>query len=238
MKVYLDNNVLVDIESGKYQLSDFISINNADYYYSDAHLEELLEAKGNAKISQEGRLALLTKICGQKYILTGVLKEPEFTEKDVYEMYRLVDTPFRAQISTIAQNGAGTFDKIRKVLGFESCRFNNEEPENVLRVIDERMKATLGMGLTTYLFRTEAFGGKALYGTLLNIIDTANYWGDKKTDHSEIARLYDASHAYLASICDVLVTSDKKMRAKVGAIYSFLKIDTKVMSVEEFLKLQ
>lgn len=238
MKVYLDNNVLVDIESGKYQLSVFMSINNVDYYYSDAHLEELLEAKGNAKISQEGRLALLSKICGQKCILTGSYGRPEFIEKDVAKMYKIVDTPIRAYIGAIAKNGANIFDKIRKVLGFESCRFNNEEPENVLRVIDERMKAKLGMGLTSYLFKTEAFGGKALYGTLLNIIDTANYWGDKKTSHSEIARLYDASHAYLASICDVLVTNDKKLRAKVSAIYSFLKIETKVMSVEDFLKLQ
>lgn len=238
MKVYLDNNVLVDIESGKYQLSDFISINNADYYYSDAHLEELLEAKGNPKISQEGRLALLSMICGQECILTGGYGRPEFIEKDVAEMYRIADNPIRAYISAIAQNGTNTFDNIRRELGFESCRFNNDEPEKVLCAIDEKMEEKLGMGLGEYLIRSEAYGGKALYGTLLNIIDTANYWGDKKTGHSEIARLYDASHAYLASICDVLVTSDKKMRSKVIAIYSFLKIDTKVKSVEEFLKLR
>lgn len=236
MKVYLDNNVLIDIESGKYQLSDFLSIAKVDYYYSDAHLEELLEAKGNPKISHEGRLTLISKICGQKCILTGGYKEPEFIEKDVVEMYRIVDTPIRKYIGATAQKGANTFDKIRKELGFDSYRFNNEDPKNVLVVIDDRMRVKLGMGLSEYLIRTEAFGGKALYNTLLNMIDTANYWGDSKTHHSEIARLYDASHAYLASVCDVLVTGDKKMRAKIKAIYSFLQIDTKVMSAKDFLK--
>lgn len=236
MKVYLDNNVLIDIESGKYQLSDFLSITNVEYYYSDVHLEELLEAKGNPKISQEGRRGLLSKICGQKCILTGGYGRPEFIEKDVAEMYGIVDNPIRAHIGAIAQNGASIFEKIREELGFDSCKFNNEDPENVLDVIDKRMKEKLGIDLNEYRIRTEAFGGKALYNTLLNIIDTANYWSDKKTDHSEVARLYDASHAYLASVCDVLVTGDKKMRAKVKAIYSVLKIDTRVMSVEEFLK--
>ena len=59
-----------------------------------------------------------------------------------------------------------------------------------------------------------------------------------KTDHSEVAKLYDASHAYFAQICDVLVTDDKRMRAKVKAIYSFLKIDTKVVSPKEFFKMK
>ena len=54
MKVYLDNNVLVDLEDDKYGLSDFLSIQNAEYYYSEAHINELLEAIGNPKVSQIG----------------------------------------------------------------------------------------------------------------------------------------------------------------------------------------
>ena len=43
MKVYLDNNVLVDIEYGKCRVSDFLSKPYVAYYYSDAHLNELLK---------------------------------------------------------------------------------------------------------------------------------------------------------------------------------------------------
>ena len=43
MKAYLDNNILIDIEYGKYLLSEFLSVPGIEYYYSDAHLGELLE---------------------------------------------------------------------------------------------------------------------------------------------------------------------------------------------------
>lgn len=235
MRVYLDNNVLVDIEQGIFKVEDFLAQPNTKYYYSDAHLGELLEARGNSKVSQEGRLDLISRICGQNCILSGVLYDPEFIKKDVREMYRIANTPLRTVINTMAAKGANIFEKVRIELGFESREFNNESPEKVLGIIDERMKEKLGIGLIPYLLSSEAFGGKVLYYTLLNIIDTANYWGDNKTDHSEVARLYDASHAYSSIICDALVTSDRRMMAKVKAIYSFLGIKTKVLSVKEYL---
>lgn len=235
MRVYLDNNVLVDIEQGIFKVEDFLAQPNTKYYYSDAHLGELLEARGNSKVSQEGRLDLISRICGQNCILSGVLNDPEFIQKDVREMYRIADTPLRSVINSMAAKGANIFEKVRIELDFESRLFNNESPEKVLGIIDERMKEKLGIGLIPYLLSSEAFGGKVLYYTLLNIIDTANYWGDDKTDHSEVARLYDASHAYSAIICDALVTSDRRMMAKVKAIYSFLGIKTKVLSVKEYL---
>ena len=235
MRVYLDNNVLVDIEQGKLNEKSFLSIPNAEYFYSDAHLGELLEARGTPKVSQEGRLDLISRLCGRKCLLTGVLNDPEFFEKDVEEMYRIVDTPLRSTINAMAIKGGNIFEKVRIELGFESRQFNNEPPERMLEIIDERMQEKIGIGLTPYLLSTEAFGGKVLYYTLLNIIDTANYWGDTKTDHSEVARLYDASHAYSAIICDALVTSDKRMMAKVKAIYSRLNVRTKVLSVKDFL---
>lgn len=235
MRVYLDNNVLVDIEQGIFKVEDFLAQPNTKYYYSDAHLGELLEARGNSKVSQEGRLDLISRICGQNCILSGVLNDPEFIQKDVREMYRIADTPLRSVINSMAAKGANIFEKVRIELDFESRQFNNESPEKVLGIIDERMKEKLGIGLIPYLLSSEAFGGKVLYYTLLNIIDTANYWGDDKTNHSEVARLYDASHAYSAIICDALVTSDRRMMAKVKAIYSFLGIKTKVLSVKEYL---
>lgn len=235
MRVYLDNNVLVDVEQGKIKEVDLRSKPNTEYYYSDAHLGELLEARGNPKVSHDGRLDLITRICGHNCVLSGVLSDPEFIKKDVYEMYRIADTPIRSAISTMAIRGAEIFEKVRLRLGFEGRQFNNEPPEKVLAIIDERMKEKLGIGLMPYLLSSEAFGGKVLYYTLLNLIDTANYWGDTKTDHSEVARLYDASHSYSAIICDSLVTSDKRMMAKVKAIYSFLGVKTIVLSTNHFL---
>jgi len=70
----------------------------------------------------------------------------------------------------------------------------------------------------------------------VHLLFMANYWGDVKTDHSEVARLSDASHAYSALICDVLVTNDKRMRAKVKSVYSFLGVKTEVVSGREYLE--
>ena len=64
-KVYLDNNILVDVENGVYRMEEFLINPHVLYYYSDAHLNELLEAKGNQKVSQEGRLELISDSAGR-----------------------------------------------------------------------------------------------------------------------------------------------------------------------------
>lgn len=236
MKVYLDNNVLVDIEAGKYSAEMFASFPDTEYFYSDAHMNELLEAKGNPKVSQEGRLNLISKLCGRNNILTGGFEAPEFLEKDPEEMYRLCDIPLRAIIAQRVNTGDELFMELRERLGFDSTVFNNVSPGQVLEMIDDKVKEKLdNLDLLTYLRATGSFGGKPLYHTLFNLIDSANYWGDKKTAHSNIARLYDAAHAYFAQVCDVLVTNDKRMRAKTKAVYSFLGVNTKVVSTNEYL---
>lgn len=234
MKAYLDNNIIIDIETGRYPLSAFRRFQDVEYYYSDAHMNELLEAKAITKVSQEGRLKLIESLCGHSYIVTGIMNPPEFLTKDPKEAYLLADSPLREFINRKASEIDCVLEKIRQDLEFDSRFFNNEKPEDVLRILDVRMSEKLGLGLLPYLSASEAPGGRPLFYTLLNIIDAANYWGDVKTKHSAIARLNDASHAYFAQICDILVTSDRRMREKIKAIYSFLKIGTRVMSVDAF----
>ena len=236
MKVYLDNNVLVDIEDGKNNLSDFITIQHVEYYYSEAHLNELLEASSNPKVSQNGRLELINKLCGNNLILAGVLNPPEFYSKSPVDMYHIVNTPFIRKINRIVSGSTDLFQSIRQQLGFDSKSFNNVKPEDVLPMLDARMREIFHVDLIQYLSLSEGDAGRPLFCTLLNIIDTANYWADKNTSHSNIARLNDASHAYFAQICDVLVTNDKRMITKVKAIYAFLGIRTSVMNVHDFLK--
>lgn len=142
----------------------------------------------------------------------------------------------RAFIAQQVNTGDDLFMKLREKLDFDSTIFNNVSPEIVLEMINERIKQKLNIDLMTYLKATEAFGGKPLYHTLFNLIDSANYWGDKKTSHSNIARLYDAAHAYFAQVCDVLVTNDKRMRAKTKAVYTFLGVKTRVLSTDEYLR--
>lgn len=238
MNIYLDNNVFVDIEMGDYSKELFLTKNNCKYYYSDAHFYELLEGDGNPKISQESRLNLINRLCGNHFIVSGVLTEPEFLERSPKEMFVISSgSDMRSQLSAMANSGDAVFMNLRRQLDFDSSWFNNVGPDDVLGILGERMKERLQIGLLNYLISSEAYGGKPLYYTLINIIDTANYWADKKTSHSNVARLNDASHAYYAQICDMLVTNDKRMRAKVNAIYAFLGVKTKVVSVQDFLSI-
>ena len=237
-KAYLDNNVIVDIEDGKCSVEQFLNKENYAYYFSHAHMEELLEAKENPKVSQNGRLNLLSKLCGRNHILTGVYDIPEFFDKEPIEIYNLANKTYllRQQINQVVNQDDVLAEEVRQKLGFDSHHFNNEPPENVLSLIDLRMKEKFGIDLITYLKKTEAHHGRALYHTLIQLIDRADYWGDKRTCRSNVARLYDAAHAYFAQICDVLVTKDKKMCMKVKAIYSFLHVKTRVVSTDVFLR--
>lgn len=234
-KAYLDNNIFVSIEAGDYFISQFLNKNNYTYYFSEAHMEELLEARNNPKVSQSERLNLISKLCDRNHILPNVHNTPEFFEKDPIEMYNIV----KHSLGLITNQIVNQFDepsiKFRRELGFDTVKFNNEAPETILSLIDTRMKKCIGIDLTTYLRATGVNMGQSIYHTLIQLIDMANYWGDKKTNHSNVARLYDAAHAYFAQICDVLITNDKKMIMKVRAVYSFLGVKTKVMTAEEFL---
>lgn len=152
-------------------------------------------------------------------------------------MYHLVKniSLFRHLLTQSVNQGDKIASLFRQKLGFDPKQFNNEAPEEILGIINDRLKHKIGLDLYTWLIQTEANNGRAIYHTMLQLIDMVNYWGDKKTNHSNEARLYDASHAYFAQISDVLVTNDTKMIKKIKAIYSFLNVRTKVVTAYDFL---
>lgn len=69
MNVYLDNNVLINIEENVYILNDFISIPRVEYYYSNAHISELLNGVDKSIPGlKERRLSTISAVCGNKYL--------------------------------------------------------------------------------------------------------------------------------------------------------------------------
>ena len=238
-KVYLDSNVLIEIENNSLLEQSLMSIEDNAYFYSSAHVEELVVATDVSKVSHLERLMLIKRICGDRYILSKPNAIPEFFKKEPSDEYQLLSSPdmffWRQQIQNTVNSKENSIVLFRELLGFDANQFNNEKPESVLRIIDDRMKGKFGIDLVSYLQQTEGVSGRPLYVTLIQLIDMAKYWGDVKTQHSNMARQYDASHAYFAQICDILVTNDKRMRKKVQAVYSFLNVGTKVVSMDEFL---
>jgi len=70
--------------------------------------------------------------------------------------------------------------------------------------------------------------------TLFNRLDDVGFWKDKKTKKSNLARLYDSSHAYFASSCVYFVSNDKRTLNKANVAYSFYNLKTKAISFDEF----
>lgn len=235
MRIYLDNNILVDIENEDYSLNDFCSVPNVDYFYSEVHMDELMNGLDSHPELKDTRLHTIEQLCGSNYILPGVLSE----EMELFSMspQRAFELSMRYKflhdhIYQYTRSMNINRDIFLKSLKLEKREIVNISPAKILNVLDERMQEHWGYGIEVYLEKQEADQNRTRYNTLFNLLDFVYYWRDE----SHTARLYDASHAYFAQICDLLVSNDKRMRIKSEAVYSYLGVKTKVMTADEYLK--
>ena len=71
---------------------------------------------------------------------------------------------------------------------------------------------------------------------ILNVMEKAGYNQEEKNHEATLTgRMHDVSHAIYASRAKYFVTNDIRFSKKVIATYTKLKIDTKVINIEEFL---
>lgn len=238
-KIYLDNNVWVDIEYGNFS-RDLFKQKKVEYFFSDNIIEELLEASGNVKVSSSKRLELIDYLCGNNFILTGALDCLDLSVKHTaFERFNELSKPlFRCMYNCVrqAEYKADHLDrkKLQDLFGVNKIEMNNKKPQTILNEIDLLFKKVNINGIDDYLSRCEA-QGRTVYTTLFNLLDYLGYRSDKKTERSAIARLADASHAYSAQACDYLITNDKRMIEKTKAVYSYLNVKTKVVNPTDFL---
>ena len=68
MKAYLDNNIIVYIENGLLKIEDFISKTDVNYYFSEIHMDELMNGLDNHPALQIKRLRTIEQLCGSNYI--------------------------------------------------------------------------------------------------------------------------------------------------------------------------
>jgi hypothetical protein len=241
-KVYLDTNVLINIEEGTSDFNSFMRNKEVDYYFSSAHLEELIDGVIQEIVDAETRLQLLDCLCRDHCLLTGVTELPTF--ESIYpkvQYNQIIKSPqickFRNKLIQAATNFNPDSQKFLEVFKKDAKYISGIPPEDIFRVLDELFsKAERPVDRITiagYLSDTHALG-RSIYGSLFNLLDASCYHKDRKNDRSNIGRIYDASHAYFAQLCDVLVSNDKRMRYKAAAVYHYLGVKTKIMTEEEF----
>lgn len=237
MNVYLDNNVYIDIEYEVLSLSDFKS-KNINYYFSSEIIDELLEGESVKKLNQRARIKLIEEICGSNCILPGVNtpefyhKSPQwFYDKNTTDMFRSMRVFLTKNVSNIRPN----HDAVLKELSLKRIEINNIPPDDIFNHIDSSLKKSINkISVNDYLIKSEA-KGKGVYSTLFNLLDAVCYWKDK--NGMEVSRMYDASHAYYAQLCDYFVTNDKRLSYKAKAVYAFLAVKTQVIPPKEFIKI-
>ena len=234
MRVYLDKNVLVSVEDSTYSLTDFLSITGAEYYYSNAHICELLNGVDKSIPGlKDKRLSTINAICGNQYLFQDsefVIRFAKCKPEQAYENIRFVNSSqiINAQAKSFAPNRAG----IQKELQLYAKEVGNYLPCEIFKAIDKQLrKSKCNYSIAKYLLECEAYTESVKYLTLFNLLDTLGYRKDK----DNVARLYDSYHAYFANKCDVLVSDDKKMRVKAEAVYHYFNVNTKVISAKEFL---
>ena len=235
MKIYLDNCVIVDIEKGKYSLSDFKK-EGYEYYYSSTHFDELRRGLANNPNLKGTRLNTIGQLCGTNYIapdapgfiMCAEQKEPV----EVFKQLEMLGSLIK-KCERIADSFHPDRDGILQELSMKRIEVGNIKEERIFEVVDEKMRNSVDrFGIDEYLEMSEAYTGRATFITLFNLLDAACYWKDDKS----LNRIYDASHAYFAQCCDILVTNDKRLSIKAKAVYHYLNIKTKVFSGETFLK--
>ena len=233
---YLDNNILVDIEQENVSLSDFLSLQGVKYYFSPSHIEELIEGETINKLSINKRLELIEALTSNNYILPG-FPNPELNTRSPYQAYQDAKSPFNTMIRNLTNGAVSNFffdrDEFLSIVKLKKVEINNIPSQEIVKGLDDILSKYMNTNIDEILMRTQAVG-RAAFGTLFNLLDLACYYKDKQTEHSDIARLQDASHAYYAQTCDCFVSQDKRMRYKSKAVYAYWGIKTQVLSLSEF----
>lgn len=235
MRVYLDNNVLIDLEENLYSLKDFLSIHGVEYYYSNAHISELLNGVDRSIPGiKERRLSTINVVCGNKYLFQdtpSIIKFARCTPEQAYENVRQSDF-MRELINEMAKGFTPNRAGILEELQWDAKEVGNYPPEDIFEAIDKKYRASkYNFGIKEYLLLSEAYSESTVYISLFNLLDMVGYRKDK----NNVARLYDSSHAYYAQMCDVLVSNDARMRVKAEAVYHYRSVTTRVMNVAEYL---
>jgi len=236
MKVYLDNNIIISIEENEIKLSDLKNYFGADveFVYSYIHIQELLEAGLRFEELKVKRLETIRKITKSKLINPHLLdRENEFifTHQDPELMLGKVQaTQFindkLKSLTSINDKHHG--DRLVKALNIDISRLNNYPIDEVINIIDRAFRSNLNIELDMYITLTGLLLHEQIC-SIVNLLDLIGFWKDKKTSKSNMARLYDASHAYFAAGCQYFVSNDTRCILKTKVAYNILNIGTQII---------
>lgn len=228
MFIYLDNNVIINIEEGKIKLPTKDSI---IYPFSYVHIEELLESGDRLAALKDNRLNILSRLSKDSYIINNNNRELSIFERSPFAVFHDFSNPFIAALKQMEKNSCGKMvykNEIIEHFKIDRRIINNYTPEQLLANHLDFIEQYIVSSCNN---RQEAFN------SFFNAMDMLGFWQDKLTTRSTLARLYDANHAYHATFCDYFVTDDKRTQNKANVLYAYYKYKTKAISTTQLLEL-
>ncbi len=250
MRIYLDSNIIIAIENGYYTLKDVLrnidveDDGKIEILYSMSHIYEAENILGdtetvrNERINQ--RLKTIQELTKNKYIYRKLPNnEVIIVDETPFNMYETItgvmDTRpiFNSMMSVVSEEQKAEF---RKSLGIDIREINNYTSENVVAHLNTKV-ASMGMTLVEMVEYGvnlhpdgKSFSLHNRFAGIFELLDMLGYWTDKPTPKSNVARLWDANHAYFASFCDYFISNDKRTRNKAKVVYSIYDVSTNVLS--------
>ena len=240
IKVWLDWNCITHCKDSLTELKELLERYSYVFIcpFGEAHLRDVLTNAGSSPDEYEKDLDLLTQISGGNMLLLRgdniklyKVNPREYISKDG-DVLDYIQNKFTFPYNILRQSiqlalNATDRNRIAK----------EDAPQNVIPLIDKIVNRDSNANLDALLEQSNTIGDKTLemrVKQVYYVLDMLGYKSeDKKKSFANIDT--DAQHIALASLCDYLISNDKRMRDKAKAIYSHMHCVTKVMDAQSFM---
>ncbi len=246
MNIYLDNNIVIDIEDGNYTRDEILSKigePQSRIFYSSVHLTEADEMMGNDKAQKIAkRCQTITNITSNNYLHLDanthithkqIVKPEEILKRQKYwSKNSSSGTLQKAELSNVSQEQRVVF---RESLGIDPKQINNYSAKEVVEQFEKNKDKFDNMSLPEFINTATMFKLKRLATIVTKIVatfeilDLIGYWKDVYTTKSDFARSKDSQHCLSASVCNYFVSNDKRTCNKARLVFDIFDINTKVV---------
>lgn len=250
--IYLDNNIFISIQEKRNGFDSVVvtklitSLHR--FFYSSAHIQEanrIIEdpdkIESNIPVQRFKIISLITE---NNYLYDdldsrNIIHIKELPE-NVYETIHLIK-----QGQPLINSLLGFIDdeqkqEFRKQNTLNPEKLNNYSATEIVKVVEKVIKGTIPDFIEKaigYFPENQRFGLSNRIAGVFELLDLFGFWKDQFTFKSNYARLWDANHAFFASICNYFVSDDRRTREKTKVVYQLYNIKTNIISSKELINL-
>lgn len=241
--VYFDQNIFINYVDNREFMQKINKSKNKYYYcFSPGHLHEIIKLEdANRKYIFFDKLMELTNNLGVYNIQNKLDLIKYMNIEYIYEQEQdLIKAIKVAEEGRLIQaNDANIFfEKYREDNHLR--RINNCKLEDIhSSELQELLTHVICEYDIDYIKHDKVRTYSLLNHLVYSLYDVLNLLGYRKDNKEKTIKssIHDIEHIGYASICDIFVSNDTKLNARVKEIYKFLNIKTKVMDGKEFVKL-